>query len=111
MKDNPWAEWLTRFRTPASPAPKKLADYQFYMTHNDFKSKVAAAFNAKSEGVVPADRLKLRARIAKELFLAEPQEVQTRMKEEAEAEHAALLEKHEDALEGLPALDEEDLNE
>jgi hypothetical protein len=42
---------------------------------------------------------------------AEPQEVQTRVKEETEAKHAELLERYEDALEGLPALEDEDLEE
>jgi hypothetical protein len=111
MKGNPWAEWLTRFRTPLSAAPKKLADYQHYMQHDDYKSKVTAAYDAKCVGVKPADRLALRAHVARECLLAEPQDVRARMREDAEAEHAALLVKHEDALEGLPALDEEDLEE
>jgi hypothetical protein len=33
------------------------------------------------------------------------------MREGAEALHAAEMNKHEDTLEGLPALDEEDLDE
>jgi hypothetical protein len=111
MKGNPWAEWLTRFRTPTSPAPKKLADYQHYMQHDNYKSIVTDAYNARNAGVKPADRLALRAQVARECLSAESQDVRTRMKEEAEADHAALLAKHEDALEGLPALDEEDLEE
>lgn len=111
MRDNPWGEWLTRFRTPAAPMPKKLADYQYYMQHEDYKAKVTAEYDKQSAGVKPADRLKLHARVARELFLAEPQELQTRMKEEADATHAALIEKHEDALEGLPAHNEEGLEE
>lgn len=111
MNGNPWAEWLTRFRTPTSPLPKKLADYQYYMQHEDFKEKVTNTFNGRKEGVPVKLHLSLRATVARELFVAEPQEVRTRMKEEAEDEHADLLEKYEDALEGLPALDEEDLEE
>jgi hypothetical protein len=33
------------------------------------------------------------------------------MKEEAQAEHTTMLDKHEDTLKGMPALDEEDLDE
>jgi hypothetical protein len=111
MKDNPWAGWLTRFRTPNGSPLKKLADYQHYMQHDDFKSKVVDTFKERSIGVRAAEHLKLRAQIAKELFLAEPQEVQATMKAEAEEEHAAQLRKREDALEGLPAFEEEDLEE
>ncbi|KAJ7201971.1 hypothetical protein B0H12DRAFT_1244105 [Mycena haematopus] len=111
MKDNPWAPWLTRFRAPAGPAPKKLADYQFYMQHNDFKSKVAEEFKLRSSGIPAAEHLKLRAHIAKEFFLAEEEEVRTKMRQEAEAEHEALLKAHQDGLEGLPAVEEEDMDE
>ncbi|KAJ7348995.1 hypothetical protein DFH08DRAFT_998340 [Mycena albidolilacea] len=55
------------------------------------------------------DKEKRKEKIVKETEA--PQEVRTRMKKEAEAEHADLLEKYEDALEGLPALDEEDLED
>jgi hypothetical protein len=110
MKDNVWGTWLTRFRTPATAAPKRLADYQFYMQHQDFKSKVTDAFEER-KGTLPAKQhMKLRAEIARELLAAEPQEVRERIKEEAEEEHKAQSDKHEDALEGLPALDEEGLD-
>jgi hypothetical protein len=111
LKENPWAGWLTRFRTPNGLPLKKLADYQYYMQHHDFKSKVVDVFKERSVGVRAAEHLKLRAQIAKELLLAEPQEVQTMMKAEAEEEHAAQLRKREDAMEGLPAFEEEDLEE
>ncbi|KAJ7674275.1 hypothetical protein B0H14DRAFT_3537463 [Mycena olivaceomarginata] len=55
--------------------------------------------------------LKVHAWIAKELFLAEPQEVQAKIKEEAEEEHAELVVKHEDRVEGLPSLDEDKMEE
>jgi hypothetical protein len=91
--------------------PKKLADYQHYMQHEHYKAGVVAVYNERTEGVKVGDRLALRVRIAKELLAAEPQDVQMKMKEEAQAEHTAMLDKHEDALEGMPALDEEDLDE
>ncbi|KAJ7841070.1 hypothetical protein B0H14DRAFT_2587087 [Mycena olivaceomarginata] len=44
LKSNPWAEWLTRFRTPAGPVPKKRADFQYYMRLDEYKGKVAEWF-------------------------------------------------------------------
>ncbi|KAJ7302567.1 hypothetical protein DFH08DRAFT_826453 [Mycena albidolilacea] len=72
---------------------------------------VTEAFKKESVGVKAAKHLKLRARIAKQLFLAEPQEVQARIKEEAEEEHAEQVTKHEDRVEGLPSLDKDEMEE
>jgi hypothetical protein len=111
MRGNPWAPWLTRFRTPSRSAPEKLADYQHYMQQEEFKGTITDQFNLRKAGTKVTEHLKLRVQVVRELFAAEPQELRTRMKEEADAKHAALLEKHEDTLEGLPALDEEDIQE
>jgi hypothetical protein len=102
---------MKKFRLPSGAAPKKLADYQFYMQHKEFRTKVTEAFNEQSVGLKASQHLKVRARIAKELFLAEPQEVQAKIKEEAEEEHADLVAKHEDRVEGLPSLDEDEMEE
>ncbi|KAJ7796847.1 hypothetical protein B0H14DRAFT_3494349 [Mycena olivaceomarginata] len=98
----PWRLPLTQDPDPNNPTDYALKpqnpeeeDYQHYMQHEDYKAGVAAAYNKRTAG----------------LLAAEPQDVQTKMKEEVQAEHAALLDKHEDALEGMPALDEEDLDE
>jgi hypothetical protein len=111
MKENVWGTWLTRFRTPTTAAPKRLADYQFYMQHEDFKSKVTDVFAVRKGGLPAKQHMKLRTEIARELLAGEPQEVRDRIRGEAEEEHKSVLEKHEDALEGLPALDEEGLEE
>jgi hypothetical protein len=109
MKDNVWGTWLTRFRTPVTAAPKRLADFQFYMQHEDFKRKVTDMFD-KRKGALPVKQhMKLRTEITRELLAGEPQEVWNRIKEEAEEEHKSQSDKHKDALEGLPALDEEGL--
>ncbi|KAJ7743981.1 hypothetical protein B0H14DRAFT_3514773 [Mycena olivaceomarginata] len=71
---------------------EKLADYQYYMQHPDYKDQISAIFEER--------------KIAHEMFAAEPEEVRQRMAKGATAKHAALLAKHENALEGLPALDE-----
>lgn len=102
---------MKTFRLPSGPAPKKLADYQFYMQHEDFRTKVTEEFNKQSVGLKASQHLKVRARIAKELLLAEPQEVQAKIKEEAKEEHAELVAKHEDRVEGLPSMDEDEMEE
>jgi hypothetical protein len=81
------------------------------MQHEEFKEKITDEFGAWGEGVPAREHLNLHATIAREPFAAEPQEVCTRMKEEATAEHTVLLDKHEDTLEGLPSLDEEAMAE
>ncbi|KAK7052715.1 hypothetical protein R3P38DRAFT_3173036 [Favolaschia claudopus] len=111
MKDNPWQEWLTRFRTPSTSAPKKLADYQYYMQRKPYKDKITALYEARKSGVPGTQLMNLRASIARELLACEPQVVRDEMRVGADNEHAALLAKHEDALSGLPALDEEGLAE
>ncbi|KAF7345202.1 hypothetical protein MSAN_01896700 [Mycena sanguinolenta] len=111
MKENPWSLWLTRFRTPVAPPPRKLPDYQYYMQHEDFKAKVTEAFDQEKAGVSSKDHLNLRTRIARRLLASEPQEVKQRMKDGTEEEHAAQMSKHENALEGLPAIDEEGMEE
>jgi hypothetical protein len=59
LKENPWTLWLTRFRVPMGAPPKKLADYQHYMQHEDYKAGVAAVYNERTEGVKVGDRLAL----------------------------------------------------
>jgi hypothetical protein len=110
-RENPWVGWMKKFRMPSGPAPKKLADYQFYMQHEDFRTKVTEEFNKQSVGLKASQHLKVRTGIAKELLLAEPQEVQARIKEEAEEEHAEVVSKHEDQVDGLPSLDEDEMAE
>ncbi|KAK6968966.1 hypothetical protein R3P38DRAFT_3337357 [Favolaschia claudopus] len=111
MKGNPWGEWLSRFRTPTTSAPKKLADYQYYMQQKKYKLNITTLYERRKQDVPGTQLMNLRASIARELLALEPQVVRDEMRAGAEEEHAALLAKHEDALEGLPALDEEGLAE
>jgi hypothetical protein len=104
---NPFKGWLSRLRPAPPAAPKKLADFQWYMQCPEFKGKVDDAYNMEKETVAASGRLALRAKVARTLFLAELEEVQQRMKEEAATEHDLQTEQHEDALQGLPAVDEE----
>ncbi|KAJ7350845.1 hypothetical protein DFH08DRAFT_958464 [Mycena albidolilacea] len=95
LKSNPWAEWLTHFRTPVGPVPKKQADFQYYMWLDEYKGKVAEQFEAMKGDAPAAEHMNIRAQAACELLALETPE----------------MNKHEDMLEGLLALDEEDLDE
>lgn len=106
-KANPWSPWLTRFRTPKAPPPKRLADFQYYMQHTDFKAKVVSLVDARRAGVNAKELLKLRSVVARELLAGESDTTRARIKGEADSEHAVLMAKEENAMEGLPALDEE----
>jgi hypothetical protein len=63
MKENVWGTWLTGFRTPTTVAPKRLANYQFYMQHEDFKSKVTDLFAERKGGLPAKQHMKLRTEI------------------------------------------------
>ncbi|KAK7053872.1 hypothetical protein R3P38DRAFT_3305269 [Favolaschia claudopus] len=111
MKENPWGEWLRRFRTPSTSAPKRLADYQYYMQQKPYKDLITAEFETRKVDVPGTQLMNLRATIARELLAKEPQEVRDEIHQGAVDEHAELLARHQDALDGLPALDEEGLEE
>ncbi|KAJ6509610.1 hypothetical protein DFH09DRAFT_1100884 [Mycena vulgaris] len=93
---------------PAGPAPKRLADFQYYMQHKPYKTKVNVEYEALHVGAPPGQRLQLRAAVTKDLFAREPAEVQKAIKEEVEGNHEVLVTKHKEALEGFPSLDEEE---
>jgi hypothetical protein len=81
------------------------------MRLDEYKGKVAKRFEATKGDAPAAEHMNIRAQAARELLALETPEVQKKMREGAEALHAAEMNKREDALEGLPALDEEDLDE
>lgn len=53
-------------------------------------------------------RLTVQCQIARTLLEEEGEDVKTRIREEATAEHRALLEQHNNEAEGLPSVDEEE---
>ncbi|KAJ7216673.1 hypothetical protein GGX14DRAFT_562239 [Mycena pura] len=100
---NPFFVTLKALR-PQGPAPKRIPDVQFYLSHNDFKEGVARDFEAKGYASQPSrEHLKLRCQIAKELLRKEPQNVRDRIRSEALEEHAEALRLHKDASLGLPS--------
>ncbi|KAF8202092.1 hypothetical protein K438DRAFT_1965540 [Mycena galopus ATCC 62051] len=78
------------------------------MQHADFKDKVAEEFTANHSDTPKAHHLAVQCEIALKLLEAESQEVKTRIKKEAKADHQALLETHQSAVDGLPSVTEEE---
>ncbi|KAF8142342.1 hypothetical protein K438DRAFT_1995107 [Mycena galopus ATCC 62051] len=69
------------------------------------------SYEAAKGNTLSKDFMKIQAICARELLALEPPEVHARLKQEIDEEHVVLVEKHDEALEGLPALDEEGLEE
>ncbi|KAJ7094433.1 hypothetical protein B0H15DRAFT_946850 [Mycena belliarum] len=108
MEYNPFTNWLARLRRPVDKMPKRIADYQFYMQHADYKAAVNATFEDRHWDAPRSERLSLRCAIAREKFEAEPQAVKDRMRHEAMEELQEELARWKDAEEGLPSLEESD---
>ncbi|KAJ7430393.1 hypothetical protein B0H11DRAFT_2263571, partial [Mycena galericulata] len=108
MTRNPFTPWLARLRRPAESPPKRITDYQFYMQHDDYKANVSAEFDAKHWDAPREKALSLRCGIARKLFEAEPQEVKTKIRNEAKAERDEEFAKWKDADEGLPSIEPEE---
>ncbi|KAJ6615258.1 hypothetical protein B0H10DRAFT_1950096 [Mycena sp. CBHHK59/15] len=87
---NPFAPWLARLHCSEGPAPKCLADYQYYMQHNNLKLKVQQLFEEHHPGVPASQHLNLWCAIACELLQNESKEVKVQIKQEAANEHQEL---------------------
>jgi hypothetical protein len=81
------------------------------MQHDDFKHAVNERFEYESWAVPRAEHLAKRCAIARELFLAEPEDVKARIRKESEEEQEAVLKNWNDAEEGLPSTDPEEQEE
>ncbi|KAF7326336.1 hypothetical protein MKEN_00487200 [Mycena kentingensis (nom. inval.)] len=89
-RPNPFQPMLKGLRTPTARKPHVVSDHQYYMRHEDFKAKVQERF------------------VAAELLEEEDDEVKDRVRQEARAEHEALLEGYNVAALGEPSEDPED---
>jgi hypothetical protein len=99
---------LKQLRQPDLATHKRPTDFHFYMTHDDFKHKVAAVYNKKHADTPKKQQLAVKCQIARELLAAEPDDVKQKLAEELEAAHQESLEAHAGAMEGLPSSAEED---
>ncbi|KAJ7241842.1 hypothetical protein C8J57DRAFT_1526638 [Mycena rebaudengoi] len=105
LHKNPYFAWLSKMHEVEAPAPKRLADYQYYMQHDDFKNRVTKRFNIESCVEPRSKHITLRCKIAREMLEAEPEDVKKRLKEEADVEHEDALARHQEEDEGMPSVD------
>ncbi|KAJ6524060.1 hypothetical protein DFH09DRAFT_1329587 [Mycena vulgaris] len=104
---NPYFKYLADMRRDHHPPPKRMADYQLYMQHADFKDKVNEQFEGEHEDVPRKQQLSMWCAVAAKLLAEEPEEVKTRMREENQAKHDAAVKEHKEEDEGLPSVDPE----
>jgi hypothetical protein len=101
---------MKNLRQPESAAPKCTADHQFYMRHTEFSEKVMEDFNANfAATMTKANWVAILCGIAQRLLNAKSDEVKERIHVEATAEHEALLEGYNNAVDGVaPSASEEE---
>jgi hypothetical protein len=99
---------LKQLRRPEGPPLKRISDHQFYMQHPDFRQKIMEVYTTQHADTPKNQRLTVQCQIARTLLEEEGEDVKTRIREEATAEHRALLEQHNNEAEGLPSVDEEE---
>lgn len=107
---NPFLPWLAQLRKPAGPAPKRIADHQFYMHHADFADKVTEEFNRTwpAEEKDEAYSLAHRNKVAIKLLEQEPPSVRARLEVEITEEYEKQKAAHKAATSGLPSVDPAD---
>ncbi|KAJ7816279.1 hypothetical protein B0H14DRAFT_3877895, partial [Mycena olivaceomarginata] len=105
---NSWPKLLKNLRVPNGPAPKRIADHQFYMHHPDFRAKITSEYAEIFSNTPKSECLKVRCQIARDFFDQESDEVKAHIRAEATAEHEQLLEVHNSAAEGFPSINEEE---
>ena len=111
MSRNPFTNWLADLRRPDGPAPKRLTNYQFYMSHPDFKAAVDQKFREDHWDVPREQHLQLRCAVAKAMYAKESEEVHDRIRREVEEEFEDEKSRYRNAAEGLPSYDAEDQKE
>ncbi|THU82282.1 hypothetical protein K435DRAFT_872463, partial [Dendrothele bispora CBS 962.96] len=90
-------------------APRQVVEHKFYEKHGQYKTKVDAAYRER-HGSPSADKSHLsnHVAIAKELYEAEPQEVQEEIRKEAEVDYKKRLEEYEQLRDGGEHLQTDD---
>ncbi|KAF7337192.1 hypothetical protein MSAN_02271400 [Mycena sanguinolenta] len=108
IQGNPFFHQLKQMRQKNDePAPKRLADYQYYLQHPDHKDAVEARFQEECGDEPRKKHLALRCKLAREMLAAETEDVRTRLKEECEKAHQTELAAWKEADKGWPSANPE----
>ncbi|KAJ6489835.1 hypothetical protein C8R45DRAFT_1096821 [Mycena sanguinolenta] len=106
IQGNPFFHQLKEMRQKNDePAPKRLADYQYYLQHPDHKDAIEVRFQDKYAEEPRKNHLALHCQLAREMLAAEPEDVRARLKEECEEAHQAELAEWKEADQGWPSAD------
>jgi hypothetical protein len=108
LAGNLWSPFLKQLCHPTGPAPKHSTNFQFYMTHKYYCSKVANVFAEKHPNMPKDQCLTVMCKISQDLLAGKTKEVKARLLEEAKAEHEELLEAHRLGQEGLSSPSEQE---
>ncbi|KAJ7026241.1 hypothetical protein C8F04DRAFT_1190785 [Mycena alexandri] len=105
IQGNPFFEHLAEMRRQDQEGPpKRLADFQFYMRHEDYKDAVVERLE-EERGDNPREWLALRCKIAQELLAAEPEEIRKQIKQECSDAHTEDMAAYEAAVKDDGPLD------
>ncbi|KAK7000632.1 hypothetical protein R3P38DRAFT_2797323 [Favolaschia claudopus] len=108
LPKNIWHGFIKQLRVPDHPPPRRVSDHQHYMHIKEFKTGVDDEYNKRHPNGDPRFMLAFKCDIAKELLEQEPDDVQKRMRAEAEEKHEKALEAYRKAAAGAPPVNEED---
>lgn len=97
IQKDPFKPLFNEFTAPG-PTPRRLQDPLAYMKIDEFAPKVNAELERLGVLELPSrEQIGPRYKVAKELFEAEPDEVQQQIREAAIEEHEAALQEHREA--------------
>jgi hypothetical protein len=89
-------------RDEVAEAPKRSADFRFYMRHPDFKDAVMERFEDEYGDEPRKMHVSLRCQVAREMLEAETEEVKSRIKRECDEAHAKEVQRFKQDEEGEP---------
>ncbi|KAJ7802747.1 hypothetical protein B0H14DRAFT_2614043 [Mycena olivaceomarginata] len=100
---NPYFTWLAHLRRDdVAEAPKRTADFRFYMRHPDFKDAVMERFEEEYGEELQKMHVSLRCQVAREMLEVETEEVKSRIKRECDEAHAKEVQSFNEDEEGEP---------
>jgi hypothetical protein len=83
---------IDKFQTASGPTPRLVTAHKFYEGHPEYKAKVDEAYKERYGDDWDMSK---HVALAKELYNAEDEEVQTRIREEAKESHRSALAAHQ----------------
>ena len=105
---NPFAGMLKALRKPTTPCPRKPSVAQVYLHDHIDEVNIIHDERIGTSAARGLSGISLRVAIAKELFAAEPEEIQREWQFRIDQEHEDAVERHKEAKLGVPSSNPED---